>query len=147
MVLGSQVKGDNKSSNEASTLPDETNADSQAAPAPAKKIIGINEPQICKNKGCGKTFTEMENHDTACNFHPGPPVFHDRLRGVRYIYLLKLFHYHGASKLYTAEHDIYVFLRYPFDFQWKCCDIHVKEFDEFMEIQPCTRGWHNADPA
>lgn len=31
-------------------------------------------------------------------------------------------------------------------FQWKCCDIHVKEFDEFMEIPPCTRGWHNADP-
>lgn len=34
-----------------------------------------------------------------------------------------------------------------FDFQWKCCNIHVKEFDEFMEIPPCTRGWHNADPA
>jgi hypothetical protein len=29
--------------------------------------------------------------------------------------------------------------------QWKCCDVHVKEFDEFMEIPPCTKGWHNAD--
>uniref|UniRef100_A0A453CPS7 CHORD domain-containing protein n=1 Tax=Aegilops tauschii subsp. strangulata TaxID=200361 RepID=A0A453CPS7_AEGTS len=28
---------------------------------------------------------------------------------------------------------------------WKCCDVHVKEFDEFMEIPPCTKGWHNAD--
>jgi hypothetical protein len=30
--------------------------------------------------------------------------------------------------------------------QWKCCDVHVKEFDEFMSIPPCTKGWHNADP-
>ncbi|TVU29863.1 hypothetical protein EJB05_21451, partial [Eragrostis curvula] len=31
--------------------------------------------------------------------------------------------------------------------QWKCCDVHVKEFDEFMEIPPCAKGWHNADAA
>lgn len=30
--------------------------------------------------------------------------------------------------------------------QWQCCDVHVKEFDEFMSIRPCTKGWHNADP-
>ncbi|KAF2311793.1 hypothetical protein GH714_026748 [Hevea brasiliensis] len=29
--------------------------------------------------------------------------------------------------------------------KWKCCDVHVKEFDEFMSIPPCTKGWHNAD--
>ncbi|KAG8381448.1 hypothetical protein BUALT_Bualt06G0123000 [Buddleja alternifolia] len=75
-----------------------------------KKIIDINQPQTCKNKGCGKSFKEKDNHDTACNYHPGPAVFHDRMRG------------------------------------WKCCDIHVKEFDEFMTIPPCTKGWHNADP-
>ncbi|KAM7491708.1 hypothetical protein LguiA_034629 [Lonicera macranthoides] len=78
--------------------------------APAKKKVDINEPQICKNKGCGQTFKEKDNHDTACNYHPGPAVFHDRMRG------------------------------------WKCCDIHVKEFDEFMSIPPCAKGWHNADP-
>ncbi|XP_014514053.1 cysteine and histidine-rich domain-containing protein RAR1 [Vigna radiata var. radiata] len=79
------------------------------APKP-KKIVDINEPQTCKNKGCGQTFKEKDNHDTACSYHPGPAVFHDRMRG------------------------------------WKCCDIHVKEFDEFMNIPPCTKGWHSADP-
>ncbi|KAF6160362.1 hypothetical protein GIB67_019131 [Kingdonia uniflora] len=29
--------------------------------------------------------------------------------------------------------------------QWKCCDIHVKEFDEFMEIPPCQKGWHSSE--
>ncbi|CAN1265169.1 Cysteine and histidine-rich domain-containing protein RAR1 [Linum perenne] len=80
------------------------------ASAPVKKRIDINEPQTCKNKGCGKTFKERDNHDTACSYHPGPPVFHDRNKG------------------------------------WQCCDIHVKEFDEFMDIPPCSKGWHNADP-
>ncbi|KAL9261726.1 DEAD-box ATP-dependent RNA helicase 7-like protein [Drosera capensis] len=77
--------------------------------APPKKIVDINTPQICRNKGCGETFKEMDNHDSACTYHPGPAVFRDRLRG------------------------------------WKCCDIHVKEFDEFIAIPPCSRGWHNAD--
>ncbi|XP_027938192.1 cysteine and histidine-rich domain-containing protein RAR1 [Vigna unguiculata] len=85
------------------------NNSSVKAPKP-KKIVDINEPQICKNKGCGQTFKEKDNHDTACSYHPGPAVFHDRMRG------------------------------------WKCCDIHVKEFDEFMNIPPCTKGWHSADP-
>ncbi|CAD6250788.1 unnamed protein product [Miscanthus lutarioriparius] len=76
---------------------------------PPKKRIDINEPRICKNKGCGKSYKEKDNHDSACDYHPGPAVFHDRMRG------------------------------------WKCCDVHVKEFDEFMEIPPCTKGWHNAD--
>ncbi|KAJ4950083.1 hypothetical protein NE237_026915 [Protea cynaroides] len=92
----------------AKYVPAERNTDFQI-PAPVKKI-DINQPQICRNKGCGKTFKEMDNHDTACSYHPGPAVFHDRVRG------------------------------------WKCCDIHVKEFDEFMDIPPCTKGWHNADP-
>lgn len=81
----------------------------KVCPAPVKKI-DLNQPQTCRNKGCGKTFMEKENHASACEYHPGPPVFHDRIRG------------------------------------WKCCDIHVKEFDEFMNIPPCTKGWHNADP-
>ncbi|KAF8052638.1 hypothetical protein N665_1526s0003 [Sinapis alba] len=51
---------------------------------------------------------KRDNHETACSYHPGPAVFHDRLRG------------------------------------WKCCDVHVKEFDEFMEIPPCTKGWHSS---
>ncbi|KAL8557027.1 hypothetical protein ACS0TY_004485 [Phlomoides rotata] len=80
-------------------------------PPKAKEIVDINQPQTCKNKGCGKSFKEKDNHATACSYHPGPPVFHDRVRG------------------------------------WKCCDVHVNEFDEFMSIPPCTKGWHNPDPA
>ncbi|KAI7728117.1 hypothetical protein M8C21_028619 [Ambrosia artemisiifolia] len=110
---GSQVKDMNsKPSYQVQSTPEEGNSDLQeSAKPPVKKIVDINQPQICKNKGCGQTFKEIDNHDTACNYHPGPAVFHDRLRG------------------------------------WKCCDVHVKEFDEFMTIPPCTKGWHNADAA
>ncbi|KAL6899825.1 hypothetical protein ACP4OV_006483 [Aristida adscensionis] len=89
----------------------DTNKESVEKPSvpPPKKKIDINEVRTCKNKGCGKSYKEKDNHDSACEYHPGPAVFHDRMRG------------------------------------WKCCDIHVKEFDEFMEIPPCTKGWHNAD--
>ncbi|CAL5021640.1 unnamed protein product [Urochloa decumbens] len=90
---------------------DDTNkepVEKPSVPVPKKKV-DINEPRTCKNKGCGKSYKEKDNHDSACDYHPGPAVFHDRMRG------------------------------------WKCCDIHVKEFDEFMEIPPCTKGWHNAD--
>ncbi|XP_071707187.1 cysteine and histidine-rich domain-containing protein RAR1-like isoform X2 [Rutidosis leptorrhynchoides] len=109
---GSQVKDNIKPSYQVQSTSEEGNADlKENVKAQAKKIVDINQPQICKNKGCGQTFKEIDNHETACNYHPGPAVFHDRLRG------------------------------------WKCCDIHVKEFDEFMTIPPCAKGWHNADAA
>ncbi|XP_021909533.1 cysteine and histidine-rich domain-containing protein RAR1 isoform X2 [Carica papaya] len=108
---GSQAKGLNSQpTNAATNVPAEGSGDVKPSVAPVRKIIDINQPQICKNKGCGKTFKEKENHETACSYHPGPAVFHDRVRG------------------------------------WKCCDVHVKEFDEFMSIPPCSKGWHNADP-
>ncbi|XP_057951531.1 cysteine and histidine-rich domain-containing protein RAR1 [Malania oleifera] len=109
---GSQKQAMNtKTSNAVAAAPAESNGNVQAgSSAPAKKKVDINQPQTCRNKGCGKTFKEKDNHETACNFHPGPAVFHDRMRG------------------------------------WKCCDMHVKEFDEFMSIPPCTQGWHNANP-
>ncbi|XWS50650.1 hypothetical protein CRYUN_Cryun12cG0104500 [Craigia yunnanensis] len=96
--------------NSTPAVPAESSADVQGSSPPPKKIVDINQPQTCKNKGCGKVFKEKDNHETACSYHPGPAVFHDRVRG------------------------------------WKCCDIHVKEFDEFMTIPPCSKGWHNADP-
>ncbi|KAJ4831869.1 putative methionine--tRNA ligase, cytoplasmic protein rar1 [Turnera subulata] len=96
---------------QAKPAPPKSSDVTQGASAPVKKVVDINEPQTCKNQGCGQTFKEKDNHETACSYHPGPAVFHDRLRG------------------------------------WKCCDIHVKEFDEFMSIPPCAKGWHNADPA
>uniref|UniRef100_A0A0D9VGP4 CHORD domain-containing protein n=1 Tax=Leersia perrieri TaxID=77586 RepID=A0A0D9VGP4_9ORYZ len=98
---GSQPKAQKPAAtNDINTVPVE-----KPVVPPAKKRIDLNEPRICKNKGCGKTYKEKDNHDTACEYHPGPAVFHDRMRG------------------------------------WKCCDIHVKEFDEFMEIPPCTKEY------
>ncbi|KAI8138813.1 chord-domain-containing protein [Fennellomyces sp. T-0311] len=35
----------------------------------------------CTHKGCGKEFTDAENKDNACQFHPGAPVFHEGLKG------------------------------------------------------------------
>lgn len=109
---GSQGKPVNTVGNKSSNLAGDASAENSSsvqAVRPPKKIVGINDPQVCKNKGCGETFKEKDNHDTACSYHPGPAVFHDRRRG------------------------------------WKCCDVHVTEFDEFMSIPPCTKGWHNAD--
>lgn len=31
----------------------------------------------CRNYGCNKHYAEDENHDTACEHHAGPPIFHD----------------------------------------------------------------------
>lgn len=77
MNLGSQGKP-----SKPVVVDNTTDNSSESKPAPVKKKVGINEPQICRNKGCGKTYKEKDNHETACEYHPGPAVFHDRLRGV-----------------------------------------------------------------
>eukprot|EP00850_Spirogloea_muscicola_P013363 SM000090S24325 [mRNA] locus=s90:281414:283084:- [translate_table: standard] len=74
------------------------------------KPLDVNERRTCQRKGCGIKFWELDNHDTACSYHPGPAVFHDRQRG------------------------------------WSCCRVTVKDFDEFLSIPPCARGWHSAMP-
>ena len=35
----------------------------------------------CKRNGCNKTYTDAENDGTKCNFHKGPPMFHDLKKG------------------------------------------------------------------
>ena len=35
----------------------------------------------CKNGGCLKKYTEKENTDESCTFHPGKPIFHDCKKG------------------------------------------------------------------
>lgn len=35
----------------------------------------------CKNYGCGKFFSEEENHDSACRHHISAPIFHDTVKG------------------------------------------------------------------
>ncbi|XP_051123095.1 cysteine and histidine-rich domain-containing protein RAR1 [Andrographis paniculata] len=108
---GSQPREQNNKALEVAPAESNSNLPKpEPAPPKVKKIVDINEPQTCRNKGCGQTFKEKDNHDTACSYHPGPAVFHDRKRG------------------------------------WKCCDVHVQDFDEFMSVPPCAKGWHNADP-
>ena len=68
----------------------ESNSGIQVSAQP-KKIVDINEPQKCRNHGCGLTFKEKENHDTACSYHPGPAVFRGRIRGVSIIYFTAYF--------------------------------------------------------
>lgn len=84
----------------------EANIESNAINTDIPKMVDLNSEQLCKN--CKVTYTEKDNHDTACKYHPGPPIFHDRSRG------------------------------------WACCDVHVKEFDEFLTIPGCMEGWHKA---
>ena len=57
---------------------------------PPKKKVDINEPRTCRNKGCGKSYKEKDNHDSACDYHPGPAVFHDRMRGVSICFYVDL---------------------------------------------------------
>ncbi|TVU29859.1 hypothetical protein EJB05_21447, partial [Eragrostis curvula] len=52
---------------------DDTNKEpvEKSSVPPPKKKIDINEPRTCKNKGCGKLYKEKDNHDSACDYHPG----------------------------------------------------------------------------
>nr|CAG8483204.1 8107_t:CDS:2 [Entrophospora candida] len=36
---------------------------------------------VCVHEGCKKTYTEEENNDNACLYHPKPPIFHEGLKG------------------------------------------------------------------
>ena len=40
-----------------------------------------NGELTCYNKGCGKRYTEEENNDDSCSYHPGVPIFHDAMKG------------------------------------------------------------------
>jgi disease resistance protein len=35
----------------------------------------------CKNPGCKQKYLESENHDQACKYHSGKPMFHDLKKG------------------------------------------------------------------
>ncbi|KAF9915835.1 hypothetical protein BX616_005255 [Lobosporangium transversale] len=36
---------------------------------------------VCTHRGCEKTYDEATNSDTACQFHPQGPIFHEGLKG------------------------------------------------------------------
>lgn len=50
-------------------------ASAAEAAAPGPKLVR------CRNPGCKAMFSEEENSDTACRFHLGPAIFHDRGKG------------------------------------------------------------------
>jgi hypothetical protein len=35
----------------------------------------------CKRYGCKKKFKDSENIENCCSYHPGKPIFHDRVKG------------------------------------------------------------------
>ncbi len=35
----------------------------------------------CTRKGCLKPYTEEENEEGSCVYHPGKPIFHDTKKG------------------------------------------------------------------
>jgi hypothetical protein len=39
------------------------------------------EQLSCTRKGCQKKYSESENHQEACTFHSGAPIFHEGLKG------------------------------------------------------------------
>jgi len=41
----------------------------------------MEKPVTCGRGGCGNLFFESANNDTACKFHPGPPIFHEGYKG------------------------------------------------------------------
>ncbi|RKP40024.1 hypothetical protein BJ085DRAFT_13361 [Dimargaris cristalligena] len=62
----------------------------------------------CTQRGCLQPeFDSASNGPTACQFHPGKPVFHEGLKG------------------------------------WSCCSKRVVDFDDFMTLPGCTRGYHS----
>ncbi|EGD73171.1 hypothetical protein PTSG_04884 [Salpingoeca rosetta] len=36
---------------------------------------------LCLHRGCGKEYSEEENKDGDCRYHPGTPIFHEGLKG------------------------------------------------------------------
>ncbi|XP_005089581.2 cysteine and histidine-rich domain-containing protein 1 [Aplysia californica] len=40
-----------------------------------------SELLTCYNKGCGQKFKTEDNAESACEYHPGGPIFHDALKG------------------------------------------------------------------
>ena len=84
-------------------------------------------------------FTERANADDACRFHPGPPIFHERQKGWQCCNKAR-----GrcpkTAPVWTAlpQHAWMTLTpRLPRQI--------VYDFDEFMNIPPCTTGRHNAD--
>lgn len=45
-------------------------------PAPPK-----GEIKTCVRFGCRKKYTDEENTENCCRYHPGKPMFHDRIKG------------------------------------------------------------------
>eukprot|EP00923_Selenidium_pygospionis_P052899 GHVN01091647.1.p1 GENE.GHVN01091647.1~~GHVN01091647.1.p1 ORF type:complete len:108 (-),score=3.79 GHVN01091647.1:51-374(-) len=40
-------------------------------------VLLMTEPKKCLRHGCHQTYHESENHETACTYHSGQPIFRD----------------------------------------------------------------------
>ena len=82
--------------------------------------------QKCVHQGCGKLFSDPTEK---CEYHPGPPVFHEGQKGKE-----------------VPRHELLAIVKNTFlklRLGWKCCKPRVLTFDEFMDIPPCTTGTHS----
>jgi len=98
--------------------------------------------RICKNAGCGKKFTEEQNHSNACHYHRGPisfgkkstdehKVLHEMTPSITLPPIIK-----PSSKMLSR----------CVNGQWICCDVPVPSYDDLATAPPCTRGKHYAPP-
>lgn len=44
---------------------------------PSKPLVILGGQYKCKNNGCHKDYNPNDNHEQACSYHPGAPIFHD----------------------------------------------------------------------
>ncbi|XAR71782.1 hypothetical protein NMG60_11018194 [Bertholletia excelsa] len=107
----------------------------------------------CQRISCNAMFSEDDNPEGCCTYHDSvglsaPP------KKIVDINEPQVCRNKGCGKTFKEKDNHDTACSYhpgPAVFHdrmrgWKCCDMHVKEFDEFMNIPPCTKGWHNADP-
>jgi disease resistance protein len=43
--------------------------------------VAPDHTAVCANLACQQKFSVLDNHDGACNYHPGPLIFHDCKKG------------------------------------------------------------------
>ncbi|KAF2945149.1 hypothetical protein DAI22_02g196300 [Oryza sativa Japonica Group] len=57
-----------------------TEAETTSAGAPAPAPAPASAPARCQRIGCDATFTDDNNPDGSCQYHPSGPMFHDGMK-------------------------------------------------------------------
>merc|ERR1712166_322539 len=53
----------------------------EAAAIQCEPDVAPDHTATCANLACQQKFSMLDNHDAACNYHPGPLIFHDCKKG------------------------------------------------------------------